>query len=141
MMVQVSRECNWDPRHFSEEMIKVGKEEAGISAFNKSYEKFQENQYKAQTRQLLELPQRKVNGKINQYHIIMIISTLTINIDIKYFTVFSSSTTSLHWPGAPTVQSMVILYAQANIYSKYNIVSHIYCSSQPSVFFHISLRY
>ena len=40
---------------FAEEMIKVGKEESGTSAFNKVYGKFKADQDKAQTRQLLEL--------------------------------------------------------------------------------------
>ena len=35
---------------FVEERIRIGKEEAGTSAFNQSYDKFQENQDKAQTR-------------------------------------------------------------------------------------------
>ena len=51
---------------FSEERIKVGKEEAGKSAFNQVYDKFQVNQDKYQTGQLLELARRKVHGRINQ---------------------------------------------------------------------------
>ena len=39
---------------FSEERIKVDKEEAGISNFNQAYDKLQAKQDKAQTKQLLE---------------------------------------------------------------------------------------
>ena len=46
---------------FAEERIRVGKEEAGTSAFNQAYDKFQANQNKAQTRQLLDLTRRKVH--------------------------------------------------------------------------------
>ena len=38
---------------FAEETSKVGKEEAETSAFNKAYDKFQANQYNAQTSQIL----------------------------------------------------------------------------------------
>ena len=51
---------------FAEERIRVGKEEAGTSAFNQSYDKFQAKQDKAQTRQLLDLARQKVHGRINQ---------------------------------------------------------------------------
>ena len=64
----------------------VGKEEAGTFAFNQSYDKFQENQDKAQTRQLLELAQQKVHGQINQWQIIMVISTAIQNIPAKVWT-------------------------------------------------------
>ena len=40
---------------FEEERIRVGKKEAGTSAFNQSYDKFQVKQEKAKTRQLLDL--------------------------------------------------------------------------------------
>ena len=50
---------------FSEERIKIGKEEAGSSIFYQAPEKFQVNQDKAQTRQLLELEFWKVHGRIN----------------------------------------------------------------------------
>ena len=40
----------------AEERIRVGKEEAGTSAFNQAYDKFQAKQDKAQTRQLLVYP-------------------------------------------------------------------------------------
>ena len=56
-----------DVLEFSEYKIKVGKEEAGTSAFNKAYDKFQAKHYKAQTRHLLELSRRKVGGRINQW--------------------------------------------------------------------------
>ena len=46
---------------FSEESIKVSKEESGTIAFNQAYDKLQMNQDKAQTRQLLELAWRKVH--------------------------------------------------------------------------------
>ena len=51
---------------FTEERIRVGKEEAGTSAFNQAYDKFQAKQDKAQTRQLLDLARRNVHGRINQ---------------------------------------------------------------------------
>ena len=60
---------------FAEERIRVGKEEAVTSALNQSYDKLQAKQDKAQTRQLLELTRHKVHGRINQWQIIMIIST------------------------------------------------------------------
>ena len=49
---------------FAEEMIRVGKEEAGTNAINQSYDKLHVNQDTAQTRQLLDLAQRKVHGRI-----------------------------------------------------------------------------
>ena len=49
-----------------EERIRVGKEEAGTSAFNRVYDKLQAKQYKAQTIQFLELAWWKVRGGINQ---------------------------------------------------------------------------
>ena len=52
-------------KKIAEERIRVGKEEAGTSAFNQAYDKFQAKQYKAQTRQLLDLARRKVHGRIN----------------------------------------------------------------------------
>ena len=55
-----------DVLEFSEYKIKVGKEEAGTSAFNKAYDKFQAEQEKAQTRHILELAWQKVHGWINQ---------------------------------------------------------------------------
>ena len=51
---------------FSEDRIKVGKKEAGTSAFNQAYDRFQAKQDKAQTRQILDLARRKVHGQINQ---------------------------------------------------------------------------
>ena len=42
---------------FAEERIRVGEEEAGTNASNQAYDKLQANQYKAQTRQLLDLAQ------------------------------------------------------------------------------------
>ena len=51
---------------FSEESIKVGKSEAGTSASNQEYGKFQDNQDKDQTRNILKLVQRKVHGRITQ---------------------------------------------------------------------------
>ena len=38
---------------FAEDRIRVGKEEAGTSAFNQAYDKFRVKQDKAQTRNLL----------------------------------------------------------------------------------------
>ena len=60
---------------FALDGIKVGKEEAGTSSSNQSYDKFQTNQEKAQTRQILELSRREVHEHINQWKIIVIIST------------------------------------------------------------------
>ena len=71
---------------FAEERIKVGKEKAGTSALNQVYDKFQVNQYKTQTRQLMELVQQKVHGCINQCQLIMIISTVIQNIPDKFWT-------------------------------------------------------
>ena len=56
-----------------EDIIKVGKEEAGTSNFNKSYDTFKSNQDKAQTRKLLEMAYQKVYGRITQWQLIMII--------------------------------------------------------------------
>ena len=50
---------------FAEERIRVGKEEAGTSAFNQAYDKLQVKQEKAQKRKLLDLARRKVHGRIN----------------------------------------------------------------------------
>ena len=75
-----------DPKTFSEKRIKVGNEEAGTSAFNQVYDKFQVKQDKAQTRQLLELARWKVRGRINQCQFIMIISTSMQNIPAKVWT-------------------------------------------------------
>ena len=74
------------PKTFAEERIKVVKEEAGTSDFNQAYDKLQVKQDKAQTRHLLELARRKVHGRINQWQIIMIISTATQNIPAKVWT-------------------------------------------------------
>ena len=49
---------------FLEDRIKVGKEKTGTSALNKAYNKFQAKQDKYQTRNLLELAQRKVHDRI-----------------------------------------------------------------------------
>ena len=75
LWLQVSHECHRGPHFFSEKRIKVGKEEAGTSNFNKSYDMFKSNQDKAQTRKLLEILRQKVHGQINQWQIIMIVST------------------------------------------------------------------
>ena len=69
--------------YFTEERIRVWKEEVGTSAFNQAYDKFQAKQDKAQTRQLLDLARRKVHGRINQWQIIMVISTAIQNIPAK----------------------------------------------------------
>ena len=71
---------------FAEDRIKVGKEEVGTSAFNQACDKFQGSQDKAQTRQLLELAQREVFRWINQWHLIMIISTAIQTIPAKFWT-------------------------------------------------------
>ena len=60
---------------FADERIRVGKEEAGTSAFNQAYDKFQANQEKAQTRKLLDLARQMGHGQINQWQLIMVIST------------------------------------------------------------------
>ena len=67
----------------AEERIRVGNEEAGTRTFYQAYDKFQENQDKAQTRHLLEFAHRNICGRINQWHIIMIISTDIQNIPDK----------------------------------------------------------
>ena len=71
---------------FAEERIRVGKEEAGTNAFNQAYDKFQAKQDKAQPRQLLDLSRRKVHGRINQWQLIMVISTAIQNISAKVWT-------------------------------------------------------
>ena len=71
---------------FAEERIRVGKEEAETSDFNQAYDKLQANQDKAQTRKLLELAWQKFHGRINQWQLIMIISTATQNIPAKVWT-------------------------------------------------------
>ena len=71
---------------FAGEMIRVGKEEAGTSDFNKAHDKFQAKQDKAQTRQLQQLARRKVCGRISKWQIIMIISTAIQNIPDKVWT-------------------------------------------------------
>ena len=73
-------------KNISKERIRVGEEEASTSTFNQAYDKFQVNQDKAQTRQILDLARRKVHGWINQWHIIMIISTAIQNIPAKVWT-------------------------------------------------------
>ena len=75
-----------DLGYFSEERIKVGKEEAGTSAFNQVYDAFQENQDKDRIRQLLEMAGRKVRVRINQWKLVMIIYTDTQNIPAKFWT-------------------------------------------------------
>ena len=82
-------------KKFAEERIRVGKEEAGTSAFNKSYDKFQAKQDKAQTRQLLDLARRKVHGRTTQWQLIMVISTTIQNISAKVWT-DSFVTVNLH---------------------------------------------
>ena len=71
---------------FSEERIRVGKEEAGPSDFNQAYDKLQAKQDKDQTKQLLELVRQKVHGQINQWHLIMIISIAIQDIPAKVCT-------------------------------------------------------
>ena len=51
---------------FAEKRIRVGKEDAGTSAFNQAYDNFQAKKDKAQTRELLDLARRKVHGKTTQ---------------------------------------------------------------------------
>ena len=72
-----------DALNFSEERIKVGKEEDSTSNLNQVYDKFQATQYKSKTRQLLELARQKVHGRINQCQIIMTIYTVTQKIPEK----------------------------------------------------------
>ena len=52
-------------KNIADDRIKVSKEGAGTSAFNKAYDEFQANQDKAKTRQILELSLRKVHVYIN----------------------------------------------------------------------------
>ena len=66
-------------------MIRFGKEEAGTSAFNQACEKFQPNQDKDQTRQILGFVWKKVHNRINQWQIIVIISTYIQNIPAKFW--------------------------------------------------------
>ena len=71
---------------FSDERIRVGKKDAGKSALNQAYDKFQSKQDKAQTRQIMRLARRKILFHINQCQIIMIISTVIQNIPAKVWT-------------------------------------------------------
>ena len=71
---------------FSDNRMRVGKEEAGTSASNQAYDKFQAKQDKAQTRELLYLARQKVHGRINQWQLIMVISTAIQNIPAKVWT-------------------------------------------------------
>ena len=80
---------------FSEERIKVDKEEACTSAFNKSYDELQTKKYKSQTRQILYMVRRKVHVQINQWQIIMIIYTDIHNIYSKVWT-YSFVAVNLH---------------------------------------------
>ena len=59
------------------------KEEAGTNAFNQAHDKFQTNQDKDQTSHLLELSRQSVIFRINQWQIIMIISTAIQKIPAK----------------------------------------------------------
>ena len=68
---------------FSNERIKVGKEETGKSDNNQAYDKLQENQDKDQTRQLLEMARQKVHGRITQWQLITIIYKSIQNITVK----------------------------------------------------------
>ena len=71
---------------FSDDTTKVGKYEAGISAFNQVYDTSKANQEKAQTMQILELKCRKVHGQINKWNLVMIISTAIQNVPAKVWT-------------------------------------------------------
>ena len=70
----------------AEESIRVGKEEVGTSNFNQLYDELQKNQDKDQTRNILDIEQQKVRGRINLWQIIMIISTSIQNISDKIWT-------------------------------------------------------
>ena len=74
------------PDFFAEERIKVSTEEARKIALNQAYDKFQSHHEKSQTRQLLELAQEKFHSRINQWKIIMIISTYIQNTPAKVWT-------------------------------------------------------
>ena len=59
----------------AQERIKVGKEEAGTSTLNQAYDKLQVNQDRYQTRQTLEMSWKKVHILINQWQLILVVST------------------------------------------------------------------
>ena len=80
---------------FAEERIRVRKEEDGTSAFNQSYDKLQVKQDNTQTRKILDLARWKVHGQINQWQLIMVISTDIQNIPGKVCT-DSFVTVNLH---------------------------------------------
>ena len=67
-------------KFFAEERIRVGKEEAGTSAFNQAYYKFPAKPDTSQSRQLLEMDRREFYGHIKQWQLIMIISIAIQNI-------------------------------------------------------------
>ena len=75
-----------NPNFLAGDRIRVGKEEAGTSAFNQAYDKFQAKQDKAQTSQILQMVRVGVNGRINHCHIIIIVSTSIQNINAKFWT-------------------------------------------------------
>ena len=82
-------------KNVAEDGIRVGKEEAGTSAFNQIYDKFQAKQGKYQKRQLLELSRWKVHVQITQCKLIIIISTAIKNIPDKVLT-YSFVDVNLH---------------------------------------------
>ena len=65
---------------FTEEWINVGKEDAGTSAFNQAYDKVQVNQDKGQTKHIMYMVGRKFHDQMNQWQLIIIISTDVQNI-------------------------------------------------------------
>ena len=71
------------PKTLVGERIRVRKEEAGTSALNQAYDKLQAKNDKDQTRQILELLRQNIYGQINQWQLIMIISTAIQNILAK----------------------------------------------------------
>ena len=66
-----------------EDRIKFVKEGDGASTCNQLYDKFQAKQYKLVTIQLLYMAQCKVCISINQWQLIIIVSTVIQNISAK----------------------------------------------------------
>ena len=68
--------------------------------------------------------------------------TVVIEMIRNIFSVaFKPYKTSFPCPGAPTQQSIKMLYARDNIDNNYNAVAHIYISERPYVFYHILILF
>ena len=71
---------------FAEVRIRVVKEEDDKIYFNKAHDKLQAKQDKIVTNYILKMEQTRAHGRLNQCHIIKIISTTTQNISTNVWT-------------------------------------------------------